>query len=454
MKIKRFFAPDIRQAIRMVREEQGADAVILSNRRVDGGVEIVSATDYDEALFNEYRSQADKDSREPAPPHHAEAENVLDVSTSDSDRRPSFGNRKEQRSVGTAPHESETPARQGLRPEEAVRHAEAPHRTMDMQWSQDPQIVELREEIKTLRGYVEHHMSGLAWSDYAQRSPVQAGVLRRLMAFGLGAELARVLVTEIGGSSDIESGWSAALEALVRRIPVTSDDILDRGGVLALVGPTGVGKTTTIAKLAARYALRRGVRHVALVTTDNYRVGAHEQLRTYGRLLDIPVRVAANHDELRGVLDDLIDKDLVLIDTAGMSQRDIRLSEQFAVLRGAKQANTRDRKRVTTYLALSATTHACGMDEVVQAFKGAELDGCILTKTDEAAQLGAALEVTIKEQLPLVYVSNGQRVPEDLHRARAEDLVAHGLGLMKDHGKEPEEEMLAYTFGRTAAHAH
>jgi flagellar biosynthesis protein FlhF len=181
-----------------------------------------------------------------------------------------------------------------------------------------------------------------------------------------------------------------------------------QGGVVALVGPTGVGKTTSVAKIAARYAMRHGYDQVALVTTDSYRIAAHEQLRTYARILGVPVRVANDADELRTTLDNLADRSLVLIDTAGMSQRDRRLAEQFHTL--VTGAPT-----VQTYAVLAANTQPGGLDETVHAFRGAELDGCVLTKIDESTSLGPALSTIIEQSLPLAFLSDGQRVPEDLH---------------------------------------
>jgi flagellar biosynthesis protein FlhF len=221
---------------------------------------------------------------------------------------------------------------------------------------------------------------------------------------------------------------------------------MDQGGVVALVGSTGVGKTTSVAKLAARYVLRHGQRHVALVTTDSYRIGAHEQLMTYGRLLGIPVQIASDHKELHSALNSLADKRLVLIDTAGMSQRDVRLSEQFATLADSGIP-------IRTLLVLSATAHPSVLTETVEAFSSVDLEGAILTKLDEAAKLGGVLSTVINQQLPLMFVTDGQRVPEDMHLARAQNLVqkAAELALSSDL---PAESFMAEQFAEFRAHVH
>ncbi len=367
MRIKRFFAPNIRQAIRMVREEVGPDAVILSNTEVEGGVEIIAAMDYDEALLQ---------SSECAP------------------------------SPGVA-------AADALKPAAGVARIE---------WSQEPALLDMRREMKSLRGLLEQQLSSLAWGDMARRNPARARLLHSLRDTGISPALARQIANEAAQTTDYEAAWRQALAILAHRLQVTNDDILDGGGVVALIGPTGVGKTTTIAKLAARFVLRHGARSVALVTTDSYRIGAHEQLRTYARILGLPLRIAANGEELRAALAAFSDKRLVLVDSAGMSQRDLRLSEQMALLAGGGEP-------LGTYLVLSAAGQMSAALEAAQAFHGTRLRGCIITKLDEAMSLGGLLSVVIQQKLPVAYVSDGQRVPEDLAVARAHNLVSSAVSL-------------------------
>lgn len=385
MKIKRYFASELRQAIRQVREEQGPDAVILSNRRVSGGVEIIAAVDYDESLLDQAAARA------PAPP-----------------------------AAEGAPEDAVAGA--AALPAEPVVEAPAPAATNI--WSQEPTLVEMQRELRFLRDLLEDQLSSLAWGELARRQPLRARLLKRLGDLGLDSELAQSLAQEIKPEQDFAHAWRAALEHLCRRIPVADDNILTHGGTVALVGPTGVGKTTMVAKLAARFVLRHGRRHVALVTTDSYRIGAQEQLRAYGRILEAPVYAAGDENELRTVLDELRDRRLVLVDTAGMSQRDLRLSEQFATLHGGDP-------RIQTYLVLSATAQRAVLEEVAREFRGVPLAGAILTKVDETASLGGALSVAMRQRLPLAYVGDGQRVPEDIHPARAAVLVARAAKLLE-----------------------
>lgn len=417
----------MRQAIRKVREEQGPDAVILSNRRVEGGVEIIAAVDYDEAALTESLRRTDQPEA-CAPPEAPKA-------------KPAPVPAPAAAPVNAAPPRREVP-QQPPRPA-PEKESPAP-KPSGIEWAQDPALAEVRQEIKSLRGLLEGQLSGIAWGEMARRQPWRAELLRRLTTLGLSNALCRRLADEVTHSEDVEHAWRQSLAFLARHVPVPEDDILADGGIVALVGPTGVGKTTTVAKLAARFALRHGQRQVALITTDSYRIGAHEQLRTYAQILGVPMQVAADRDELRAAINSLYDKRLVLIDTAGMSQRDVRLAEQLAALGSGSPL-------VKHYLVLSAAAQSGVLDEAVRAFGQVDLDGCILTKKDEAASLGGALSALVQHQLPLAYVGDGQRVPEDLHPARAHNLVARAVTLMQQSGQAPEEESLALAFGGRAA---
>ncbi len=398
MKIKRFFAPDMRQAIRLVREEQGPDAVILSSRRVDGGIEIVSAIDFDQDLISDMVGQA------PA----------------------------------TTPAEPEAPRQTSFQESyEAVANTQVaapkpePAAAPDVVWSQDPAIVEMRRELESMRGLLQDQLSQLAWGEFSRRQPLHAQIVRRLIRLGLSPKLAKTIAGGLRNSKDPERAWREALAVFAKRIPVNDEDIINHGGVIALVGPTGVGKTTTIAKLAARFALRHGRQHVALVTADAYRIGAQQQLLTFGQILGVQTHAVANREELGRTLQSLMGKKLVLIDTAGTSQRDMRLTEQFNAL-GSMPL-------IKTFLVVAANAQRTVLEEVLRAFGRAQLDGCILTKVDEAATLGDALSAVIRSGLPLHYVCDGQRVPEDLHLARTTQLVSRAVALAQGHEKAEAE---------------
>jgi flagellar biosynthesis protein FlhF len=237
-------------------------------------------------------------------------------------------------------------------------------------------------------------------------------VLREMLAAGFSASLARYLIDKLPANKDAAEAMRWIKTVLARNLTTMADEdaLLDKGGVFALVGPTGVGKTTTTAKLAARCVMRHGPEKLALITTDAYRIGGHEQLRIYGKILGVMVHSVKDEADLRIALKELKNKHTVLIDTIGMSQRDQMVTEQVAMLQGAGA----DVKRL---LCLNATSTNETLNEVVRAYQGSGLAGCIMTKLDEAASIGNVLDVVIRQKLNLHYISNGQRVPEDLHLA-------------------------------------
>lgn len=423
MKIKRYFAPDIRQAIRMVREEQGPDAVILSNRKVDGGVEIVAARDFDEQLLlNRAKSEprgepagaeasgkAEADAKRRAEGAFREA---LGKSPAVADmRRPvPQMTKREDRGVPAAENPVSRP-RQECMDTAAVRPPEPVKPGVDAE-----AFREMQRELRQMRRMIDAHLSEAGWQNAASRNPARLELLRRFSALGFSRNISQDLAERLGGVDDLDLAWQAGQDILSRQIPLAEDNLLDYGGVVALVGPTGVGKTTTIAKLAARFRLKHGPRQIALITTDNYRIGAHEQLGTYGRILDVPVRAASSIEDLRQLLSGFYDKRLVLIDTAGMGQRDRRLAEQIALFGRAGVP-------VRSYLVMSAASQLRVMQEAVASFRGFSPEACILTKLDETGQLGAAVSAVVENRLPVAFVCDGQQVPEDLHVARTHLLL-------------------------------
>jgi flagellar biosynthesis protein FlhF len=272
----------------------------------------------------------------------------------------------------------------------------------------DPRQSLLRQldEIKIL---LQRQLAGCAWTEMGRRAPVRQQLLTELIECGFSADLVLELVRDVPAAMTPARARAAVRARLGAALATAPDDraIIDAGGVYALVGPTGVGKSTTAAKLAARAVLRYGAGRVALVTTDGYRIGAYEQLRIYGRILGVPVYQARDAAQLRATLAHLRDRHLVLIDTAGMSHRDRRLGDQRMLLDGAPD--------VRRLLLLNAASRVDTLQEVAVAYGGQALAGCIVTKLDEAVSLAPALDVAVRRRMAVLYLANGQRVPEDLH---------------------------------------
>ena len=532
MKIKRFVAPDMRTAFRMVRDEHGPDAVILSNRRTDEGIEIVAASNYDEALVQQALDAARPE--EPAPRLQVSAANpapraakaaanpAMAMMAAISERRApaaAMAGAGSSASVaqaaparpltqpaaiaasampgGTAPAPSRpaaaprapapapaqpaAPFAEFRIPEDVFRNAPisvpmpspfaAPAAAASAAaiaadvpaWLEDiaavsltpaaapgaanvvplpaaapaasagipapptlapvasfpgvqndEQLTQLRDELALMRQMIEREMNRLT-DERLRGSPVRAQALELMDDYGFDSGLTRDVVMQIPADLELHRGRGLMLGLLSKRLPIAPLDPLEEGGVIALIGPTGAGKTTTIAKLASRFLERHAARDVALVTTDTIRVGGREQLHSYGRQLGIAVHEADSDAALQQLLERLRDYKLVLIDTAGMGQRDRALAAQLHWLRASRV--------VRSLLVLPANAHFSDLDEVVRRFAGADPQGVILTKLDETGRFGSALSVVADHRLPITWVTDGQRVPDDLHRANAASLV-------------------------------
>jgi len=438
MKIKRFVAPDMRQAMREVREEQGPDAVILSTRRMDDGIEVIAAIDYDEALVREAARHGAPAAPPPSAPEAKEAK-----------AEPAPLAATAQASAPVAPAKPSVPPPPAPRrlhtvaaPAAAVA-AEPPamHPLMERAARDTAQ---LRSELGDLRAMLELQLSSLAWNDMERRQPLRARILRELTRLGIEADVARTLVAELPEQLNADQARYLPLGMLSRSLAVSGRQLCDDDrGVVALVGPTGVGKTTTIAKLAARAVMRHGAGRVALVSTDHYRIGAAAQLEHYGRLLGVQVYPAYDARSLGKVLEMLQGRHTVLIDTAGMAGSDPRLAQQLEILA--------DTGELRSCLVLAANAQTSSLEDAVRAYRALKPHACILTKLDEAPKLGGALSVLIRNRLPLDYVTDGQRVPEDIATADARVLVCRAAQSLKS--ELPDDDLMAERFGLAVAQA-
>lgn len=517
MKIKRFVAADMRSAMNLVRKEHGPDAVILSNRRIEEGIEIVAAANYDESAVQRALEASRRDvAPPPAPKPRTAADAVIAAVTrrrsstpapepvaattsavaalaraavgatgrtldSADEIVPTRGSTGFAATLARAtvnepalPEQifapfaeaSVAPARANavpanrahfqIDPPQAADHESpaltvqppplpgaamaaaqpgiaasepapaeasdetspapvlAPAPTLTVVAQDDAEIRQLRQEVAGMRHVIEREMNRFT-DERLRGCPVRATALDLMDEYGFDAGLARDVAMQIPLETEAHRGRGLMLGLISRKLPIAPVDPLEEGGVIALVGPTGAGKTTTIAKLASRFAEKHAPRDVALVTTDTTRIGAREQLYGYGRQLGIAVHEANSGTDLDQLLERLKDYKLVLIDTAGLGPRDRALAAQLQWLRAARQ--------VRTLLVLPANTSFGDMDEVVRRFGAANLQGLVLSKLDETGRFGNALSVAVDHALPITWVTDGQDVPEDLHRASAANLV-------------------------------
>ncbi len=398
MKMKRYTAPDMRQALKMVRDEQGADAVILASRRVDGRVEITVAVD-DDAL----------DGIAVAPLTESPATPPVTMATP----RPGApgGN-----------FESLLAAR-GASPVPTMSSGDA-----------------VNGELKTLRRMLETQLAALAWNDLTRRAPLATELLRELSEIGFTADIAGQIADALPTSLDFSGARRLGIARLADRLQVTGDRWCEHGGVVALVGSAGVGKSAAIARLAARWVMRHGAQDLALVCADAQRPGAHEQTARLGRLLGAPTFRVDDLAELPALLDRLSSRRLVLVDTTGAGPRDAGFEPLMAGLLAV-------RARLEIALALSAASQAGTLAETVARFAPLQPNACVLTRLDECASLGGALSVLMRMQLPVSYISEGPGIPDDLRPGRALDLVCLAVQLAERNGAVADEDLLARRFG-------
>jgi flagellar biosynthesis protein FlhF len=390
MKIKTYTTRDMRSALRLVREAHGPDAVILSTRHLEDGVEVTVALEPEAALAPDPQPVA-------APARDSEFAELL--------------------------------ARA------ATAAAPAPP-AADQQ---------LGEDLRTMRHLHERQLSQLAWNDLTRRAPETAELLKELTAMGVAAGLATELLAELPDGIGLADANRRVLAALTRRIAVTGDELLDHGGRVAFVGPTGVGKTTGIAKLAARWVMRHGTRDIALVSLDDQRFGAQEQMRVLGRLLGVECYTLEDAAALPDLLARLPRHRMVLIDTAGMGAGHRELAARADVFaRVARAAG------IEVWLTMSAGAQAGVIGDVLRAFAAFGPRAVFLTRLDEAASLGGTLSALATGKLPVSYVASGPRIPEDIAPARAHQLVARAVYLARSADTSVGEELLVRRFGGVA----
>ena len=386
MNIRRFFGNTSREALNLVRSALGDDAVILSNRSINGGSEIMAFKEEDMLAMVSHDAEQSLSESNPL--------SLIEL----------INRRKPQSEP--SPLSFNAPQTKSSKNKEV----------------QSPQLDDMLIEMREMRSALESQLTTIAWGNIQQHSPLKSEMLSRLLHAGFSAMLSRKIIENLQSSLDRVEAMTWIKRILSKNIIglESESETLDNGGIFALIGPTGVGKTTTIAKLAARYVMKHGTEKLGLITTDAYRIGGHEQLRIYGKILGVMVHAVKDEDDLKIALNELKGKHTILIDTVGVGQRDSKVAEQISML-------TNSNNRIKRLLCLNATSNGETLADVINAYKGNGLDGCIITKVDEATTIGNVLDLIVRQKIKLYYTTNGQRVPEDIHLADKEKLIEHAL---------------------------
>jgi len=477
MKIRRFFGKDMREALKQVKDELGGDAVIMSNKKVADGVELVAAVDKETEMtkpaptislgkkskntptLSEIIGDDGPDSLKAL----LEKQHAGKLVDEGSDVFESLAHTQQRSAESTysskVPNQNQPRVSQGYadsqQAEKRLREAELTHQyvrtpvtkvvddfSMDQDFSDsqasdlfrndnslasNDDLESIKSELASIRNVLQYQVNGLSDEKNKRKNPTHYFLGNKLLGMGISEKLVAQLVSFLPPQATETEGWDYLLNLISNRLHIGGNDILQQSGIVALVGATGTGKTTTVAKLAAKYAQKYGANEVAMITVDTYRIAAFEQLATYGKIIGCTVKKAQNSEELAHILYQLRHKKLVLIDTAGFSQRDARLVTQLNDYEKETTAN------IKKYLVLPAGAQYQVLHQTIQAYQNINLTGCIFSKLDECYSLGEALSVVIENDLRLSYVTDGQRVPEDIKLADAKNLIMVASKLYKKY---------------------
>lgn len=472
--VKRFVAPNMSRALELVREEMGPEAIILSSQKVKGGVEIVTSierdlstrgvaerrsfgqnfdTELDHAMESDvswqsqagieqaasnYAARAELNGPDEKPKARMGEDLALEIERARermlAAKRLAAGGEQaapspDQSSTASMANRGRSPRREYSK--QSGSYADTRSRVSDNDVSRresEQKLESMRGEIADLRMLLEQQLwqrpaAAIAPIQDTVTEPAPSPLSNHLARLGLSEELTTAIRADCKAGTRISDAWKQSLAKLARSIPVAEPQT-EQGGAFAFIGPTGVGKTTTLAKLAAQYAIKNGPGKVALVSMDTHRVGAVEQLRALGRILDAPVRTVSASASLMTTLTDLKDFPLVLIDTAGFRHGDPLLHAQLAQL---------DQNAfVKRMLVLSSLSQLQTLKASIHAYRPRhQLDACVISKLDEASSLGEALSAVIQHRLSVAYITDGQQIPSDAHAASGHKLVAAAVSLAK-----------------------
>jgi flagellar biosynthesis protein FlhF len=398
MKIKRYVAADMRAALRAIREEQGADAVILSTRRTSEGVEVCSAIDLELAAGQGTLAET------------AALKQLERTALQDLERDAAEAPRASQAALADALLSSPPAGADGR----------------------------VADELRSLRNLLEQQVAALAWNDFTRREPLKARSLADLATLGIERTLALQIVAELPAALTDEQAQRTPYAVLARRIQ-TCTPPAERSGALALIGPPGSGKTTTLSKLAVRYVLEQDAANLVLISADDERLGSHEQLRSLGRVLGARVETVTDLDALEGRIKALPGR-MILIDTPGAAGRDSDAAARYAALRSRCAA-------LQLMLVLPSSAQSGVVNEAVTHFGPEVSHCCALTRLDEAVSLGGVLSALVRSQLPLAYLCDGPVIPDNLRPARAHQLVARAVELSRQAQGCADDELLARRYG-------
>ncbi len=465
MKVKRFYGDNIRSALNQVSETFGEEAAILSTQKIADGVEVIAALDYDEKLLA--KTAITNSNGERAESEQSEMSAAIQANKTNESVSFNKNNTKEQRLSNNGNLAEDFSQHQQFSQELeetelvnndlnnqhsvieslSVTHNSESHTTKNSYFESntnpennnsiselptDPSLSLVKQELSLMRNMMNEQLKGMAWNQFAEKSPHQVMLVKQLSALGFNSFVINEMLPHIKNSKETDLSWSKLLALLVNRLPIKQTELLKQGGIYCFLGATGVGKTTTIAKIAAQFVLQHGADSVALISTDNYRISAQEQLNTFAHILNLPTIKTGKQMSLNKALEQYADKKLILIDTAGFSTKDELFERQLKVI------NQCD-KEIQRVFLMSAASQQQVLQHCFDLFSPFKLDACVMTKIDEATSLGEALSVVVEKNIPLLYTTHGQKVPNDIAPAKGVDLIAKSVSLSNRYKRVIDE---------------
>lgn len=435
----------MRSVLKQVADEFGEDAAILSSQKTPSGVEVIAALDYDEALLPESPDLVETSSLSK---EDRDADLGVDMYANDKQKRARTDQQNslvgeslsfENSLTSIDSTKAEIAERSTLKNESSAplqSRAVAKNKTTSLEWSTDPGLTAMKEELGLMRSMMSEQLKGIGWERFSEKEPLKAMMTRRFVSMGVSQVISDRLIPAVRQQQDVECSWQNLLALFAKSLNTNCQNILTQGGIFAFMGPTGSGKSTAIAKIAARFVIRHGVDSVLLISADDYRLSAQQQLSGFAKILGVQM-VTTNK---RRTIDDLIDnyksKKLILIDTAGYSKNDSAIASQLERIKNS-------RNNIKRFLMMPATNQESVLRQSILQFKRYAPYSVIISKIDEATSLGEVLSIIVENNLPIAFTTDGQRVPEDIREAKSHQLVSKAVLLTNKYGKRPEDWELA-----------
>jgi flagellar biosynthesis protein FlhF len=458
MEIKRIKEKSIHDAIQKVREELGPEAVILSTEKNRHGVEIIAALDFDATVLEEKLAEKNQPTITVESQTAVNQEAFSEAIEKSIEKQFSAQMNKINETIVNFQIENNQERNKiydSLSQRIDILHKSVDEKYIEQQRARTENfsvlqkqvtqlsddfsdyitsalpdemnsIMQIHEEIGDLKDVLGCQTKLLDWAKWGKNNPSGISLISRLVNAGFGVGLSKNVMSNISDISDNEIAWRNVIELLTAGIKTPEINIQKEGGVVMALGRTGVGKTTTLAKIATKYVIENGPSEVAFINLDGKRVGGFDQLDTYGRILNVPVYRFDGEESMRSILKIIRSRALVLIDTAGVNEPGKEI-ESFV--------NNLSRNKVDVHklLLMSANTQLHNLKEIVDGFRKCQPNGCVITKTDESSQLGNVITVSIEDDLPVYFETFGQKVPEDINNIEPSSLIQRAIDNKNRH---------------------